>query len=380
MASLVQQDDEFFYMVDEQLDVIYAPINKMVYRVNRNQVGLSVDNAFEQTINGKPYKILYEYSSYLNCYFIGVFSLNPPLYAIVNAIQSDMLIYAFILLLVGIGLTGLLTSTITRPLFKLQRLMKHVEQGDLDIEFEVKSDDEVGQLGNGFNQMITSINSLIDVVADEQQKKKEAELKAFQAQIKPHFLYNTLDTINWMAQEYEADDISDIVCSLTTLFRLSLSKGKEVIPLEDELEQVESYLKIQMVRYKDKFAYVIDCPDDLKYQQVVKLILQPLVENAIYHGIKGKKHFGEIRIRVYSDTEYLWCEVSDNGSGIDPKSLNKINHELIFNERVYDDMGIGIININERIKLINGTQYGLQKIQSSEKGTIVRIKLPLDNS
>ncbi len=121
----------------------------------------------------------------------------------------------------------------------------------------------------------------------------------------------------------------------------------------------------------------------MKYQQVVKLILQPpLVENAIYHGIKGKKHFGEIRIRVYSDTEYLWCEVSDNGSGIDPpKSLNKINHELIFNERVYDDMGIGIININERIKLINGTQYGLQKIQSSEKGTIVRIKLPpLDNS
>ncbi len=175
MASLVQQDDEFFYMVDEQLDVIYAPINKMVYRVNRNQVGLSVDNAFEQTINGKPYKILYEYSSYLNCYFIGVFSLNPPLYAIVNAIQSDMLIYAFILLLVGIGLTGLLTSTITRPLFKLQRLMKHVEQGgDLDIEFEVKSDDEVGQLGNGFNQMITSINSLIDVVADEQQKKKRS--------------------------------------------------------------------------------------------------------------------------------------------------------------------------------------------------------------
>lgn len=375
MASLEQQESEFFYMIDEGLDVIYAPINQTVYRVDRDQVTQVDGGGFEQTINSKPYKILYEYSSYLNCYFIGVFSLNP-LYAIINAIQGDMVVYAFFLLLLGILLTSLLTRTITKPLLKLQQLMKHVEQGDLDIEFEVKSDDEIGQLGHGFNKMIASINDLIKLVASEQQKKREAELKAFQAQIKPHFLYNTLDTINWMAQEYEADDISDIVCNLTTLFRLSLSKGKEIISLEDELEQVESYLKIQMVRYKDKFEYNVICPDELKDYQVVKLILQPLVENAIYHGIKGNKRFGEINITISCDDQYLWCEVSDNGVGIPYKQLNRINHELMFNERIYDEMGIGIININERIKLYHGAEYGLERIQSSEAGTRIRLKMP----
>lgn len=370
-------ENEFFYMVDNQLDVVFAPVNKIIYRINDDNINIGDNSTFEQTINNIPFKILYEYSPYLNCYFVGVFSLGNT-YSIIQSLLNNVFVYAFFLILLGIAITTILTNTITKPLRKLQSLMKKVEEGNLDMQFDVKSGDEIGQLGKGFNSMTFSINKLIQMVEKEQQMKKEAELKAFQAQIKPHFLYNTLDTINWMAQEYEADDISEIVCSLTTLFRLSLSKGRNIISLRDEIEQVESYLKIQMVRYKDKFTYEIKCEDELYDYQVVKLILQPLVENSIYHGIRGNTRFGYILIEGSKEKDGVYLRVIDNGMGMSRKLMDQINYGLVHREYNNGNMGIGINNINERIKLNYGSDYGLSIKESSDEGTVFEIRLPLE--
>lgn len=174
--------------------------------------------------------------------------------------------------------------------------MRQAETGDFSIRFSENRQDEIGQLGQSFNRMIEEISNLIDQVYHEQQRKRETELRVLQEQIKPHFLYNTLDTIQWMAQEHGAQDIVDMVSALTQLFRVGLSKGQEMIPLREELRHVESYLFIQKVRYEDKFDYTISINPGIDQLRVLKVILQPLVENAIYHGIKERRGKGHILV------------------------------------------------------------------------------------
>lgn len=371
-------ENEFFYILDESNQIIFSPVNKIVYRINAewfNQTE-NKNNMFVQKIGDKSYQILYEYSEYTNCNFVGVFSLSQSL-KIINDIQKNTLIYAAILLMIGIGAAIVYTNSIIKPIGILQGLMKKAEEGELDIEYPVIYNDEIGQLGNSFNSMIESIKNLLNLVYVEQQQKKEAELKAFQAQIKPHFLYNTLDTINWMAQEYNADDISEIVCALTNLFRISLSKGKEIITLKEEIKQVESYLIIQLARYSGKFTYSINYNNELLNCKVIKLVLQPMVENAIYHGIKEKDGPGHINIHISKNEDMLIYKIQDNGLGMPDSKVEEINKMLINKEPISEKYGIGIFNVNERIKLTYGYQYGIKIKSEMGKGTTVLIVQPL---
>jgi two-component system sensor histidine kinase YesM len=198
--------------------------------------------------------------------------------------------------LLAILLSVFFASSIALPVEKLRSLMRQAETGDFSIRFSENRQDEIGQLGQSFNRMIEEISNLIDQVYHEQQRKRETELRVLQEQIKPHFLYNTLDTIQWMAQEHGAQDIVDMVSALTQLFRVGLSKGQEMIPLREELRHVESYLFIQKVRYEDKFDYTISINPGIDQLRVLKVILQPLVENAIYHGIKERRGKGHILV------------------------------------------------------------------------------------
>jgi two-component system sensor histidine kinase YesM len=185
--------------------------------------------------------------------------------------------------------------------------MKEAEEGNLAVRFEGRQEDEIGYLGKSFNTMIEEVQKLIDMVYREQQSKREAELKSLQEQIKPHFLYNTLDTIQWMAQEHGARDIVEVVGALTRLFRIGLSRGKEMIFLSDELEHVRSYLIIQKARYEDKFDFTLQMEDGLASCMVLKLSLQPLVENAIYHGIKERRGHGTVRVQALARTGCSSC-------------------------------------------------------------------------
>jgi two-component system, sensor histidine kinase YesM len=253
--------------------------------------------------------------------------------------------------------------------------MKRAESGDLDVNFNVKYNDEIGHLGNSFNTMLIEIRKLIDAVYREQKSKRKAELKILQAQIKPHFLYNTLDTIHWMVKKYGADDVIDVINALTSLFRIGLSKGNEVIRVSEEIEHVRSYLFIQKVRYRQLLNYEIAAEDQVQSLYVQKIILQPIVENAIYHGIKPNKVPGTIEIKVELKEDKLILTVTDNGCGIPEEQLQAIN-EALENDST-EKMGYGLFNVNERIRLSYGKEFGITLNSETGVGTVVEIRLPI---
>ncbi|GMQ60068.1 sensor histidine kinase [Vallitalea sediminicola] len=366
----------FLYVADNKGDVVYAPVNKIVYRIHPSITQDMKPQNNLHTIDNKDYQILKNYSNYTGYNVIGIFPTDETMSIIIEVIMY-IILYGILIIIIAIILSGLITRSLTKPISKLRKLMAEAENGQLDVRFESQYNDEIGKLGKSFNKMIESIKNLINIVYIEQRKKRKAELRAFQAQIKPHFLYNTLDTINWMAQDYEADDISEIVTSLTNLFRISLSKGKEIITLKDEIKHVESYLTIQMARYEDKFDYTIDYDKSLLESRVIKLIIQPIVENAIYHGIKECEHKGHISIEIIKIENKICFIIQDNGVGIDEYTINEMND--IFNKvrEKTGKYGIGMFNVNERLKLSFGEDYGM-KIESIEgEGTIIKIFHPI---
>ena len=212
-------------------------------------------------------------------------------------------------------------------------------------------------------------------VVDEQEEKRKLELKALQHQINPHFLYNTLDSIIWMAESKD-ENIVPMTEALSKLFRISLSRGKELIQLSDELDHVRNYLFIQSMRHLNKFDYEISAPQELLSCKTLKLILQPIVENSIYHGIKNMAGKGTIRITAYQEEEKLVIRLEDNGIGMDAEMLERLLNEPV-NEKSSKGSGIGVHNVNERIKLYFGQEYGLRFESELDKGTTAFVYLPL---
>ncbi|QGH36011.1 HAMP domain-containing protein [Gracilibacillus salitolerans] len=365
----------FVFITDENGKVVYAPVNDIVYRIHPSWLQNENSSPVEQTIKGNNYQIIYNTISDIGWKVAGVFSLDETT-EVVSEVQKLTFVIALITLLVGSIFSLFFASMITKPVNKLKTLMGNVEEGRFDLRFHSKYTDEIGQLGKSYNKMIDEIERLIELVYKEQKSKREAELEILQAQIKPHFLYNTLDTIQWMADEYHATKITELVSALTTLFRIGLNKGKEFITVEEEVEHVKSYLIIQMTRYESKLEYEISMNESLKDYQVLKLILQPLVENAIYHGIRNKRGKGKILINIDTQDGKLLFAVHDTGIGMKSDTLREINNYLKENDS-NESKGYGLFNVNERIKLSYGTDYGLEVYSEFKKGTTIYAILPL---
>ena len=364
----------FLFIVDAAGSIVYSPVNPMVYRVLpqwlTGEAGLAVHR-----FGGTEYELQSRLSAATGWRTIGVFSL-PEALKEAETLRLYALISGLAALLLAFVSSLLLTSGFVRPILTLRTLMKRAENGDLNVHFSARGHDEVGQLGAGFNTMIEEIRHLIEEVAEVQQAKREAELQVLQEQIKPHFLYNTLDTIHWMAQEKGATDIVAVVTALTRLFRIGLSRGRETIALTEEVEHIQSYLFIQKVRYEDKFTYRIDIPPEFGDLQVLRLILQPLVENAIYHGIKPKRGPGSIVVSARRDGEFLMLTVEDDGVGLPPQRLEALNQALGQGTRTDEGAGYGLFNGNERLRLTFGKHYGLKFWSRPGGGTLVEIKHP----
>lgn len=365
----------FLYIMDANGGIVYAPINPIVYRV-KNEWLTDYNNSIVKTIQGSEFQIIYKDSTYTNWKTIGVFSLNETLQEVTNLRHYSIMI-GIITLVLAVIAAFFFTASIAKPLSKLRMLMKKAEEGDLSVRFNSRYNDEIGQLGNSFNNMIKEISNLIDMVYVEQRRKREAELKTLQAQIKPHFLYNTLYTIQWMAQEHGAQDVVKILGALANLFRIGLSKGKEMIQVHEELEHVGSYLAIQKARYEDKLTYEIHYGEEIIHYRVLKLILQPLVENAIYHGINARRGGGKIIITGSVKEGKLYFSVVDNGIGITKEKLKEIRELLDSNHVEPAAAGFGIFNVNERIRLSFGKEYGLIYTSVHEEGTKVEVWHPL---
>ena len=294
-----------------------------------------------------------------------------------------------VLILLVLVLVRIMDS-ITKPLIRLCEHISTSESQNLDTPFfEYPYQDEIGTLAAAYNSMLRRIHHLLDEQAGhiaqlkeekrradiEQELKRRAELRALQAQINPHFLYNTLDSIRWKAEKAGAGDISQMTTALATLFRVGLSRGQEIIPVSQEARHVESYLMIQKQRYSDRLSYRVDFQSDILPLYTVKLILQPLVENAIYHGIKESDHSGMVIITGHRDGDVLEMQVIDNGLGIPGERLKLLQADLARGRSVSRE-GYGIFNVNERIRLHFGAQYGLTLESEWGKGTVATVRLP----
>lgn len=331
-----------------------------------------------QDAAGNNIIVLYAPIPYAEGWSLGIHFLEKEMTSDTDRLLQMILFFGLFIIMGLIIISLFLSSSIVKPVKKLQGLMKHVEAGKLDIVYSHPGEDEIGQLAKSFNKMVGQINHLINTVYIQQKNKREAELRALQAQIQPHFLYNTLDTIHWMALEHQATDITAMVEALTNIFRISISRGEEVIPYSEEIKHIQSYLFIQKVRYEDKLQYELTFEEALKQYKVLKLIIQPLVENAIYHGIKKKKGPGKIVIEGKIIAGEAELRVLDDGIGIEQDQLTKMI-DLLKGRSKGEGTGYGMFNVNERIKLMFGNEYGVRIHSQYGKGTEVILRHPLIN-
>nr|WP_242838570.1 sensor histidine kinase [Clostridium saccharoperbutylacetonicum] len=366
----------FIYIMDSNKEIVYTPVNNVVYRIKNEWIDKINNEIIIKNINGENYQLTKIKSEYTGWETIGVFPESESL-RVIEDIKYYSAIVAVLALIIAQILVIIFTRSIVNPIKKLKKLMKKAQEGDLTVTFNAKYNDEIGELGGSFNTMVKEISNLINLVQVEEKKKRIAEMNVLQAQIKPHFMYNTLDTIRWMAEEHNEEDIIEIIEAFTNLLRISLSKGKEIISVNEELSHIKSYLTIQKIRYEDKLDYEIQVDDNMLEYKLIKLILQPLVENAIYHGIKEKRGSGRILIKGEIKENTLIFAISDNGKGMEEELLNKINYMLRNGNEKKNEIGYGIFNVNERIKIIYGDEYGLQYESIYGEGTTVLLKHPI---
>ncbi|MGN7356319.1 cache domain-containing sensor histidine kinase [Paenibacillus sp. SAF-054] len=287
--------------------------------------------------------------------------------------QTSAALWGVLCLIFALTISIILSYALTKPLKNLEMHMKKAERGNFDIRVDIEGTHEIGKLARTFNLMIARIKELMNQIVQEQEMKRRSELKALQSQIQPHFLYNTLDSIIWMAESGKVDDVVEMTTALSRLLRSSISKGEELVPVSVELEHIHSYLTIQSRRYRKKFTYSILVEDSILESPILKLVLQPIVENAIYHGIKPKPDQGHIQIRGWREADTIVITISDDGEGMDADKLRTV---LMDKPKDSSGTGVGVANVNHRIQLYFGHQYGLHYESEREEGTVVTLRIP----
>lgn len=369
----------YIYIIDQYGNIIYHPQQQIVYAGLKNENitdALSKNpGSYFDDFQGKRRIMTIKNISFTNWKMVGI-SYVDELVANKKNLNNFVIFISFFGIAFEILASLFISAKISQPIKRLERQMKRVENGDFDIDLEVKGEDEVKRLSKTFNLMVARIRQLMSQIISEQEAKRKSEFKALQAQINPHFLYNTLDSIVWMNENQNYEGVSIMVSALAKFFRVSISKGHEIINVSDEIDHATSYLIIQKIRYKDKFDFVIDAQPAVLSKKTLKLILQPVIENAIYHGIGHIQEKGEIKITVVIQENKIIYRVSDNGYGIKPEVLKRI---LSQEPKSAHSNGVGLKNVNERIKLCYGSEYGIEIESELDVGTTVIISIPLDD-
>lgn len=278
-------------------------------------------------------------------------------------------------MLMGFILSYIIARHISRPIKGLYNTMKIVEKGELNVTSNVKSTDEIGELSIGFNRMIIRIKELMNSVKREERLKRKAEFDFLQAQINPHFLYNTLYSIKCMVAMKENESAEKMLMSYMNLLRKTLTKQDEFIPIKEELDNLKEYISIQAFRYPDKFEVAYRVDEEILACKTLKLILQPLIENAIFHGIEPKKEKGSIAIYGYREENEVVIKVVDDGIGMDKEQIDAIWEEKNkCSGRAFNQ--VGIINVHDRLRLHFGEEYGLSIESRLGRGTTVEVRMP----
>lgn len=317
--------------------------------------------------------ITYNYIEDWNWYIVGVL---PTSYLLSDTHKTilTMLIIMIVLCIISIKISFSLSNSLYRPLSEMVKRMSSISKGDLSTRMKGEySGRDFKMMVNGFNHMAEQFEILLQRVKEEQEEIKRIELNALQSQIKPHFLYNTLECIHWQALSDGNREVSTMVKALANFYRLCLSKGRDIIPLSNEIAHVENYLIIQNMRYGNIIERDFDIDPKFENVLIPKMTLQPLVENSIYHGIKVKDGYkGKISIRAYQEGEDIIITVSDNGAGMDQEKIDEINNSL---SRHDESFGYGIRNVHKRIEILYGDGYGLFYKGNDTGGITVEIRL-----
>ena len=381
-------DQGYFVVYDNNSQLIYAPPG--AYESPHSVIQYPEDSSKREKgsmiekIGGEKTFIVFNTSEKTGWKIVGHVALNDLMKSAYDIRNLTFAISA-LCLIISVAFYITISANLMQPINNLKTEMRLAESGNLDVQVAEKGDDEIADLCRSFNKMIARIRYLMAESIKEQKNLKKAEFKVMQAQINPHFLYNTLDTIVWLAASKKVDQVIRVTEAFSGFFRITLSKGKEWITVREEMEHVRNYLTIQKIRYRDILDYRIEVDDEILGYKMLKLVFQPLVENALYHGLKNKKSrsIGLICVKGFRDGESgLRFEVIDNGKGIGEAELRDIREELEKDslEIASKDSGFGLNNVHRRIKLYYGNEYGLQVESRYEEGTTVTVRVKAERS
>jgi len=367
----------YVFIVDSAGDLVYHPqqqiLNTELKKENIPLILGSADRSEKVADSGEA-KIYTIRSTGFGWKIVGV-TYRADLAGDRRNMQLSAAMWGGLCLLAALGISIWLSFTLTRPIKQLDIHMKQVEKGNFDIRVDIASPNEIGKLARTFNLMIGKIRELMGQIVREQEIKRVSEIKALQAQIKPHFLYNTLDSIIWMAETNKMREVVEMTTALSKLFRASIGQGEGEVPLAVELEHIDSYMKIQAMRYRNKFTYAIDVAPELRGCPILRFVLQPLVENAIYHGLKNKAETGHIRIAGRRTGSVLELTVEDDGIGMDRAAAEALLAPAA-GDAARTGSGVGVLNVHQRIRLLYGPSFGLAFDSEPEEGTTVTIRIP----
>ena len=367
----------YCYLMDESNNFIYHPFELRMasglYQEKTVSAALKSNNYVIKNINHEEWLIERKQIGYTGWNIVVVNSMSNL--AIENRRFHNII--WIILLLVGAVMILFdiqVFRNFTDPVYRLLNTMEEFGRGDYETRAKEEGIGELKNLSANFNIMADQLQKQMEEIRQNEREKQKMEKKLLQSQINPHFLYNTLDSIIWMIHSEEYEGAAEMVSSLAKFFRISLSQGKDMIPLGKELEHATSYLKIQNIRFKDKFDFHVEADPKLMKYLIPKLSIQPLLENAIYHGMEGMYDDGEILISVYEEDGNIKIDVADNGLGMTEEKLEYIMHKQVVSSK--RGSGIGVRNVNERIQLIYGKQYGITISSELDEGTTATIIIP----
>ncbi len=361
-------------ILDERVDDILVNVEEGGhYDENMEMLDMNI-RTLTSLIQEDIQKYIYDEAEYMEILRRDVGKSLRNSMTVIGAILAVMIVFIFIT-------SRRLSKRITEPITELCDMTEKFAGGDFTVSYHTNSNDEMQTLAESFNSMVQEIKLLVDDIHREQKNARDAEMRLLQEQINPHFLYNTLDAIVWMTEAGEKQKAIQVIQELSSFFRISLSKGQSEITVRNEKEHVKNYLEIQRYRYQDILDYEIDFDEEILDYHIQKLTLQPIVENALYHGIKNKRGGGCIKVSGKQDGEDIVFTIEDNGIGMNEEGLEKlrklISGELVSEELVSDEQrGFGMANVEQRLEVHYGSEYGMTVDSTYGEGTTVTVRIP----
>ena len=369
----------YAYIISNDGDIVYHPKEMLIAEGSMEEdldsVSTHVFGSYISGFGGRERLTIIQTVEQTRWRIVGVAFMDELLEPL-RMFRTSLMVIMVLSVIVAVLLSNIISKWITKPLRKLEAGMRSVQNGNFSVKEPVDGSKEVVSLSQSFQAMVQRIEELMEQVRTTEALKRQRELDALQAKINPHFLYNTLDSVVWMAETGNSKGVVKMVTALASLFRISIAKGHDTITLKEEFSHVRSYLDIQSMRYKNKFTYSIELPRELENQPTIKLLVQPIVENSIYHGIKYLQDEGIITIKAEDRGDRIAMIISDNGVGMRKETLNSLLDRNSTHEHSSEGNGIGLLNIDERIKLSYGEEYGLSITSEPDEGTTVMIIIP----